>query len=285
MLVRPLMINLKMTVQDDCAISACNHSPLPIKALTPCLSWGGGEAGLWIDVCHPPPSPFHQPVLFIGFWGPSGQTQKFLLVIVSHLCLKVCRGCLFTSEKRSEDEVVERHHWLSEHETLSLCPGSGQGQGSLACCNPWGHKELDRTEWPNKKKGQIFTMAPPHPHPHLWLSHLSLEKEMATHSSILAWKIPWTEEPGRSWSMGVTKNSQTWLNDEDLSYSSLPCSSHLAGADWPLHYNFHPPSTLPPQRLYLAHSFSKWCLGNAFTSFKSLLNFDSLNRAYTCHTI
>ena len=26
-----------------------------------------------------------------------------------------------------------------------------------------------------------------------------LEKEMATHSSILAWKIPWTEEPGGSW--------------------------------------------------------------------------------------
>ena len=29
-----------------------------------------------------------------------------------------------------------------------------------------------------------------------------LEKEMATHSSILAWKIPWTEEPGRLHSMG-----------------------------------------------------------------------------------
>ena len=29
-----------------------------------------------------------------------------------------------------------------------------------------------------------------------------LEKEMATHSSILAWKIPWTEEPGRPKSMG-----------------------------------------------------------------------------------
>ena len=26
-----------------------------------------------------------------------------------------------------------------------------------------------------------------------------LEKEMATHSSILPWKIPWTEEPGRQW--------------------------------------------------------------------------------------
>ena len=30
----------------------------------------------------------------------------------------------------------------------------------------------------------------------------SLEKEMAIHSSILAWKIPWTEEPGRLQSMG-----------------------------------------------------------------------------------
>ena len=29
-----------------------------------------------------------------------------------------------------------------------------------------------------------------------------LEKEMATHSSILAWKIPWTEKPGRQQSMG-----------------------------------------------------------------------------------
>ena len=30
-----------------------------------------------------------------------------------------------------------------------------------------------------------------------------LEEEMAAHSSILAWRIPWTEEPGRLWSMGV----------------------------------------------------------------------------------
>ena len=29
-----------------------------------------------------------------------------------------------------------------------------------------------------------------------------LQKEMATHSSILAWGIPWTEEPGGLWSMG-----------------------------------------------------------------------------------
>ena len=32
-----------------------------------------------------------------------------------------------------------------------------------------------------------------------------LEKEMATHSSILAWEIPWTEEPGRLQSMGLQR--------------------------------------------------------------------------------
>ena len=39
-----------------------------------------------------------------------------------------------------------------------------------------------------------------------------LEEKMATHSSILAWKIPWTEEPGGLQSMGLQK-SQTKLND------------------------------------------------------------------------
>ena len=46
-----------------------------------------------------------------------------------------------------------------------------------------------------------------------------LEKEMATYSSILAWKIPWTEEPGRLQSMGsqrVGHNLATELNPENL---------------------------------------------------------------------
>ena len=37
-----------------------------------------------------------------------------------------------------------------------------------------------------------------------------LEKEMATHSSIHAWKIPWTEEPGGLWSMGSQKVGHDW---------------------------------------------------------------------------
>ena len=49
----------------------------------------------------------------------------------------------------------------------------------------------------------------------MWLQSLgwedSLEKEMATHSSILAWEIPWTEKPGGLQSMEL--QSQTILND------------------------------------------------------------------------
>ena len=45
----------------------------------------------------------------------------------------------------AEDEMVGWHHWLSGHE-FEQTPGDGDGQGSLVCCSPWGHKETDRTE-------------------------------------------------------------------------------------------------------------------------------------------
>ena len=41
-----------------------------------------------------------------------------------------------------------------------------------------------------------------------------LEKEMTTHSSTLAWKIPWTEEPGGIQPMGLTKVSQMQLSTQ-----------------------------------------------------------------------
>jgi len=39
-----------------------------------------------------------------------------------------------------------------------------------------------------------------------------LDKEMATHSSIFAWRIPWTEEPGRLQSMGSQESDRTELS-------------------------------------------------------------------------
>ena len=48
----------------------------------------------------------------------------------------------------TEDEMVGWHHWLNGHE-FEQALRVGEGQGSLVCCSPWGHKELDPTEWVN----------------------------------------------------------------------------------------------------------------------------------------
>ena len=45
----------------------------------------------------------------------------------------------------TEDEMVEWHHGLGGHE-FEKASGDGEGQGSLVCCSPWDHKELDMTE-------------------------------------------------------------------------------------------------------------------------------------------
>ena len=45
----------------------------------------------------------------------------------------------------TEDERVGWHHQLDGYE-FEQAPGVGDGQGSLECCNPWYHKESDRTE-------------------------------------------------------------------------------------------------------------------------------------------
>ena len=43
------------------------------------------------------------------------------------------------------DEMVEWHHQLDGHD-FEQAPGVGDGWGSLVCCGPWGHKDLDTTE-------------------------------------------------------------------------------------------------------------------------------------------
>ena len=51
----------------------------------------------------------------------------------------------------------------------------------------------------------------------------SIKEEMATHSSILAWRIPWTEQPERATLHGVTKS---WIRLNPLS-TYLSVGSHL----------------------------------------------------------
>jgi len=46
-----------------------------------------------------------------------------------------------------------------------------------------------------------------------------LEEEMATHSSILAWRIPWTEKPGGPQSMGLQRVKHDWAHMQEISSS------------------------------------------------------------------
>ena len=66
-----------------------------------------------------------------------------------------------------------------------LLPGKSHGRRSLVGCSPWGRQESDTTE-----------------RLHFHFHFHALEKEMATHSSVLAWRIPETGEPGGLPSMG-----------------------------------------------------------------------------------
>ena len=75
-----------------------------------------------------------------------------------------------------------RRQW---HPTPVLLPRKSHGWRSLVGCSPWGREESDMTELL----------------PFTFHSH-ALEKEMATHSSVLAWRILGMGEPGGLPSMG-----------------------------------------------------------------------------------
>ena len=57
----------------------------------------------------------------------------------------------------TEDEMVGWHHWLNGHEFMQA-PGVGEGQGSLVCCSPWGHKESDTTDWLNWTELELYSL-------------------------------------------------------------------------------------------------------------------------------
>ena len=96
-------------------------------------------------------------------------------------------------------------------------PGKSHGQRSLVGCSPWGRKESGTTErlhylliraslvtqmvknLPAKQETRVRSLGQEDP----------LEKKMATHSSILAWKISWTEKPGGLQSMGPQRVGMT----------------------------------------------------------------------------
>ena len=58
-------------------------------------------------------------------------------------------------KETTEDETVGSHHWLDGCE-FEHGLGVANRQGSLVCCSPWGHKELDTTRWLNWTEDNIL---------------------------------------------------------------------------------------------------------------------------------
>ena len=127
--------------------------------------------------------------------------------------------------------MVRWHHQLNGITNLmefEEASGVGDGQGSLACCSPWGCKESNTTEWLN-----WIETSPSHQDviriirwQNLVLLGSKAEKAVATQSSTLAWKIPWTEEPGRLQSMGSLRVG--WLSDFTFTFHLRALEEEMA---------------------------------------------------------
>ena len=87
-------------------------------------------------------------------------------------------------------ESLQRRQWQP---TQVLLPGKSHGRRSLVGCSPWGCYESDMPEWL-----------------HFHFHFHALEKEMATHYSVLAWRIPGMGEPGGLPSMGSHRVRHDW---------------------------------------------------------------------------
>ena len=99
--------------------------------------------------------------------------SSHLSFLQSHWLFPIpCKNSFFPSSAASGRQ---------RHPTPVPLPGQSHGRRSLVGCSPWGCEESDMTER---------------------LHFHALEKEMATHSSVLAWRIPGMGEPGGLPSMG-----------------------------------------------------------------------------------
>ena len=104
--------------------------------------------------------------------------------------------------------MVGCHHQLNGHE-FKQALRDGEGQGTSVCCSPWGCKEGNTTQRLNNNKkpcmgaSQVVLVVKNWPvnAEDPWVRKI-LEEGMTTHSSIFAWRIPWTEEPGGLQSTG-----------------------------------------------------------------------------------
>ena len=107
----------------------------------------------WDGLPFPPPGDFPDPgnkptsPVSPAFTGrffttePPGKPQELLRRLVKTLVAGPHPQSLWLGRFLVRYDNLHCHHWCSGHE-LGQTPGGGEGQGSMACCNPWGHHNL-----------------------------------------------------------------------------------------------------------------------------------------------
>ena len=144
-----------------------------------------------------------------------------IMMFTTSWWLRWLRICLQYRRPRS-NPWVRKITWRRERlPTPVFWPGEFHGQRSLQGYSPWGCQESDMTEWLHfhfQRNSLVAQMVKSVPEMwETWVRSLGqedpLDKGMATHSSILAWKIPWIEEPGRPQSMGSQRVGHSWATN------------------------------------------------------------------------
>ena len=114
--------------------------------------------------------------------------------------LQMSKGPTFWKQSPSLSSCIHETHpwpviWLPKHEMQIHSQFQNITRSAPACVNV-----VNVAEEKEKQKKEKFR----------YIYSNFLEKEMANHSSIAAWKIPWTEEPSRLQSMGSQESDMTW---------------------------------------------------------------------------
>jgi len=109
------------------------------------------------------------------------------------------------------------------HPTPVFLPGKSHGRRSLVVCSPWSHEESDTTE-----------------RLHFHFSLHASEKEMATHSSVLAWRVEGMGEPSGLPSMGSHRVGHDWSDlAAAAAAAAVPCISGIKHCLYLLYIGMH----------------------------------------------
>ena len=107
----------------------------------------------------------------------------------------------------TEDEMVGWHHQLNGHE-FEQTLGDSEGQASLACCSPWGHKKSDTTEQLNDKRPE-------------WKRKLTSKQKNQQTQSVVLWNHHKMQKEKKKREREKIYNSHELKEDNTKDWASL----------------------------------------------------------------